>query len=107
MTKRVLKFKRNAGNDWYEARQFHLCGPMLREYLDVEDEFDLHFSTRKPTDDDEYYVLESGVPERGETEPCWYLADGLDKGTTPTTSDMDLWLTEHFAGERVYVWAVG
>ena len=81
-----------------------LCGITVREYLDVEEAFDLHFSTRRPMDDDEYYVLEAKEPT---SKRCWYLMDGPDKGATPTTSQMDYWITEHFAGKRVYVWAVG
>ena len=103
MTKRVLKFKRQPKGGWYESRQMTLCGSIVQYYLDVEEAFDLHFSTRRPTDDDEFYVLE-GMPQ---TSRHWYLMEGPDAGDSPTTSQMDYWLTKHFAGERVYVWAVG
>ena len=102
MTKRVLKFKLTSYG-WYEsseASHMKLCRSMLREYFDVGKAFDMYFSTTRPTDDDEYYVLE-------ESYSCWYLMEGPDKGETPTTGTMDHWLTEYFAGKRVYVWAVG
>lgn len=107
MTEKVLKFERKTKGGWYTSRQMGLCGHIVLEYFDVDDEFDLHFSTDEPTDDDECYVLESGVLKRNESDECWYLVDGPDKGTTPTTTEMDAWLTKHFAGKRVYAWAVG
>lgn len=98
MTQKVLKFERQP-NGWYKSRQMELCGSMVLEYFDVEEFFDLHFSTAKPRDDNEYYELEAD----GMT---WYLMEGPDKGGTPTTSEMDVWLTERFAGKRVYAWAM-
>ena len=108
MTKRILKFKRKE-HGWYESRQFSLCESILNDYFDVEQQFDLHVSTRKPTDDDEYYVLQANGPKAQAdlAEGFWCLIEGPDKGLSPTTGIMDEWLTSQFAGERVYVWAMG
>ena len=106
MTKKVLKFKRTVGGK-YTSRQMVWCGSSTREYLDVDKAFDLHCSTEKPRGDDEYYVLAEGRPDNNESREYWYLTEGPDKGHTPTTGALDRWLTNYFAGKKVYIWAMG
>lgn len=100
MTQKVLTM--TLIGSWYHSQPHveGMCPSEVQDFLDVGDEFELHFANTPP-DHDEYYVIRF-------KDGLWRFADGEDQDCSPWASEFDKWANSHFDQRiRLYVWAMG
>ena len=100
--KKSMVFKRQAR--LFYGEQLYLCARVTKEYFDVDDEFEVHISDRRPKENN-YHTLKFTYGDADEVGWQFVDADIYDTNPSPWGWNVDHWLTDNFSkAKTLYVW---
>lgn len=86
---------------------FNYCAAMVKRYFDVDGDFELHISDRRPLGDEYYTVVNDYQYQYGGSLWRFWDVNGDNSERSPWDEESDAWASKNFPDtDQIYVWAM-